>query len=63
MERAATEMSLLSAIDDGAWDFAASGWEMQEYVDRQTEMKDRENEERRLRARFAASGEFAQARL
>jgi DNA polymerase-3 subunit gamma/tau len=63
MRNAAKVMPLLSAIDDGAWDFAASGWEKQEYFDRRREMEDRQKAENLLRARFAASNEIGRARL
>ena len=57
------EMPSLSAIDDGAWDFADSGWEIQEHSDRNDEFERRREAERVLRDKLAASGHLVQARL
>ena len=63
MRIAAADMPLLSAIDDGAWDFSDSGWEVQEHLDRKAEFERRREAERVLRDKLAAPGHFAQARL
>lgn len=60
---AAKEMPLLSAIDDRAWDFVDSGWEIQEHLDRQHESERRREAERVMRDKLGASGHFALARL
>lgn len=63
VRKAATEMPLLSAIDDRAWDFVDSGWEIQEHLDRQHESERRREAERAMRDKLGDSGHFALARL
>jgi DNA polymerase-3 subunit gamma/tau len=61
--RGAELMPFLSAIDDGAWKFTSSGWEKQEFRDRNVEMNERLQAQKTLRVKFTGSGHFVQARL